>query len=92
MKTSKYKNPEPEHVTYAMRVNYGVRMEPYIDGDPDGAGEAEFAHWCITNDLYFNEWVKSLVRDTMYKHGMYKVISKEQFEEAAKELFEAYNG
>jgi len=83
---------DEEYVTYAMKVNYGVRMEPYIDGDPNGAGEAEFADWCIKNDLHFNEWVKSLVRDTMYKHGMYMVTSKEQFETAAKLLFEAYDG
>ena len=72
-------------------INYTTFLEPYVNGDPDGPGEAQFAYWCNENGHQFDEWIMNVIDSVIYKSGMYKAQNLEEFEQIAEELYHRYS-
>ena len=72
-------------------INYTAYLEPFVDGDPNGPGESQFAYWCDENGHQFDIWLMNVVDSVLAKSGMYGAKTLEQFEQIAEELYDRYS-
>jgi len=67
-------------------MEYTLYPSKYTEGEQPG--EDQFAGWCFENGLEIQEWIMRVIDDAIAKTDMYSAKTREQFEEAAQELWD----